>query len=583
LFLPRRGIAGSRGWLKVTLMRRIPAWLWNFIQRFSGQRRRPSLSRRQPTVRLQLRPLEERVTPAVVGLGSVSGVVAVLSSVNSAPFSLQGIQVTLSGTSNQGDAVNLTGTTDAQGDFAIRSVEAGSYLLSAAPGNALLQGAASTVTVTAGQNTVQNLGAGTLAPSLISLRDFLATTTNASLGLPSAGATANSPPTVHRAITNVALASGGAGSMIDLAANFSDPNTTNSQIVFDTSDGAMTVNLFDAQAPQTVANFLDYIQNSRYNDTIFQRLDTNPPVLQGGGFGLKPDAANGFTFPVVANSGDPNLANEFSSSLPDTLGTIAMAKLGGNPNSATSEFFFNLADNSRTLGSSNNGGFAVFGSVASDATSQAVFKALQATPVQNESGANSAFGTLLINSGSNLAAFPKNTKQSDYLVVNDVRIVKQDESLTYSVVSNSNPAIVNAQFTAGHPEVLSLQPVAGQSGTATITVQATDQFGASVQTSFQATIDPLTISSTTNPITTANAMTTSVMGMAAAGASISVTASDGFRTTTAVTTTAGTDGTWTASNVNVGNLSNGSITYTATTTDAAGNTVTVTKTATKGP
>lgn len=509
----------------------------------------------------------------------MSGVVIVTNGVSAQQVSLQGIQVTLTGTSNQGDAVNLTATTDAQGDFAFRSVEAGSYDLAATADATLLQGAVAGVSVVAGQNTVENLDVGGLAPQVISLRDFLSTTTSTTFGLPTAGATANSPPVVSTPIANVVVASGGS-TTIDLAANFSDPNTTNSQIVFDTSDGAMTVNLNDAQAPQTVANFLDYVQNSRYNDTIFHRLDTNPPVLQGGGFGLQAASGGGFTFPSVANSSDPLLANEFSAALPDTLGTLAMAKLGGNPNSATSQFFFNLADNSTTLGSGNNGGFAVFGAVASDATSQAVFKVLQATQVQNESTTNSAFGTLPINSGANLTNFPTNTKQSDYLVVNDVRVVKQDEALTYTVVSNSNPSLVSTQFVTGHPEVLSVQPV-GQSGTATITVQAADQFGASVQTSFQVTVVPLTIGSTTNPVTTANATKTSVSGTATAGATISITATDGANTSTAVTTTAGTNGAWTASGIDVSGLSDGTITYTATTTDAAGDTVNASKTATK--
>ena len=561
-------------------MRRVASRLWNILSRLAERRSLRSGTRTRPVVRLELCPLEDRVVPSASNLGTVTGLVVVSGGVSAQQASLQGIQVTLTGTSNVGDAVNLSATTDAQGDFAFRSVEAGSYELSAASGATLLQGGAvADVSVVAGQNTVQNVGVGGLAAQLISLRDFLSSTTSTTLGLPGAGATANSPPVVSSPIANVVVASGGS-TTIDLAASFSDPDTTNSQIVFDTSDGAMTVNLNDAQAPQTVANFLDYVENSRYNDTIFHRLDTNPPVLQGGGFGLQPASGGGFTFPTVANSGDPTLANEFSASLPDSAGTLAMAKLGGDPNSATSEFFFNLADNSTTLGASNNGGFAVFGSVASDATSQAVFNALQATPVQNESAFNSAFSTLPVNSGANLTSFPNNTKQSDYLVINDVRVVKQDESLTYSVVGNSNPSLVNVQTEAGHPEVLSIQPV-GASGTATITVQATDLFGASVQTSFQVTVMPLGITSATDPVTAANVTSAVVSGTATAGDSISVTATDGANTTTAVTVTAGSDGTWTSPKIDVSSLSDGKITYTATTTDAAGDVLTANRTATK--
>ncbi len=551
-------------------MRRVVNPLWNILRRLADRRPHRSGARSRPTVRLELCSLEERVVPSASTLGTISGVVI------SQQVSLQGIQVSLTGTSNQGDAVNMSATTDAQGDFAFRSVEAGSYELVATPDSTLIQGGAvAGVTVTAGQNTVQNVDVGGLAPQLISLRDFLATSTTATLGLPTAGATANSPPVVSTPITDVTIASGST-TTIDLAANFSDPDTTNSQVIFNTSDGPMTVNLDDAAAPQTVANFLDYVENSRYDDTIFERLDTNPPVLQGGGFGIQAAPGGGVTFPAVANANDPLLADEASSSAQDTLGTLAMAQPSNNANGATSQFFFNLTDNSSSLA----GNFAVFGSIASDPTSQAVFQALQSTPVQDESAFNSAFATLPISSSANLTDFPTNTQPSDYLVINSVQVVKQDESLTYSVVGNSNPSLVTVQPEAGHPEVLSVQPL-GQSGTATITVQATDQFGASVQTSFQVTVEPLTVSTVTNPINESNETNTTVTGTAAAGDSISVTATDGANVSSAVTTTAGTDGTWTAAGIDVSSLSDGTITYTATTTDAAGNTLAASQTATK--
>ncbi len=559
-------------------MRRVARRFWELLTDLADRRPRPSVPRARRTVRLELCPLEERVTPSASTLGTVSGVVVVANGVSAQQISLQGIQVTLTGTSNQGDAVDLTATTDAQGNFALRSVEAGAYDLSALPDATLVQGGdVADVSVVAGQNTVQNIDVGGLSAQVISLRDFLNTPSQDSFGLPNAGATANSPPVVSTPISNVVVASGGT-STIDLAASFSDPDTTNSQIVFDTSDGAMTVNLDDAQAPQTVANFLDYVENSRYDGTIFHRLDTSPPVLQGGGFGVQADSSGGVTFPAVANANDPLLTDEASSSAQDTLGTLAMAQPSNNANGATSEFFFNLADNSSSLA----GNFAVFGSVASDPTSQAVFQALQATPTQDESAFNSAFSTLPIGSSANLTDFPTNTTPSDYLTVNDVQVVKQDEALTYTVVSNSDPSLVSTQFVAGHPEVMSVQPV-GQSGTATITVQATDEFGASVQTSFQVTVVPLTIGSVTNPINSSNDTKTSISGTAAAGASISITANDGTGTSTPVTATAtaGADGKWTASGIDVSSLSDGTITYTATTTDAAGDAVTVSQTATK--
>ncbi len=572
-------------------MRQVARRLWNLLSRLADRPPSRPAKRNRPSVRLELCQLETRLTPSASTLGTVSGAVVFAGGVNNSQFlSFQGIQVTLAGTSNQGDAVDMTAVTDGSGTFAFRSVEAGTYDLTAAPDGALAGGGSAEATVVAGQSTTQDVTVTGLAAGLISLRDFLNTAPNYTVGLPTAGPLSDNPPVVSSPISNFTIAAGGSGQMIDLAANFSDPDMTNSQVVFDTSDGPMVVNLNDTAAPQTVANFLDYVETSRYDSTIFHRLDTSPPVLQGGGFGLQTNSSGDVTaFPSVANANDPQLANEFSSSNPDVLGTLAMAKPSGDPNSATSQFFFNLADNSTTLGSSNNGGFAVFGSVASDPTSQAVFQALQSSNVTNESSFNSAFGgtspsgeptpTLPISSAANLTNFPTNTTPSDYLTINGVQVTKQDESLTYSVVGNTDPSLVNVSFVAGHPEVLSVNPV-GSSGTATITVQATDDFGLTVQTSFQVTVDPLAITSVTNPINESNLTSTTASGTAAAGASISVTATDGTNTTDPVTATAGSNGAWTAT-VNVNTLNDGTITYTATTTAADGTQISATKTSTK--
>jgi len=127
-----------------------------------------------------------------------------------------------------------------------------------------------------------------------------------------------------------------------------------------------------------VVNFLNYVAQGSYNNDIFHRLDTSPPVLQGGGFTFQTDPSR--IIPVEVN---PAIKNEFSASHPDAIGTIAMAKQGGNADSATSQFFFNLADNSTTLGANNNGGFTVFGQVASGADMR-ILNTLAAFPVKKE-------------------------------------------------------------------------------------------------------------------------------------------------------------------------------------------------------
>jgi len=171
----------------------------------------------------------------------------------------------------------------------------------------------------------------------------------------------------------------------DLDSVFTDPNVTNSLITFNTSAGPINVQLDNSASPLSVANFFNYINSGAYSNDLFHRLATNPMVLQGGGFTL-------LTNPnlIVPVSVNPEIANEFGTpgnSLTDTVGTIAMAKQGGNPNSATSQFFFNTGNNATSLGSSNNGGFTVFGNVVSGEDMR-VLNTLAAYPVVPEGPQN---------------------------------------------------------------------------------------------------------------------------------------------------------------------------------------------------
>lgn len=134
--------------------------------------------------------------------------------------------------------------------------------------------------------------------------------------------------------------------------------------------GDVDVTLLNSVAPLTVANFLRYANRGAYDNTVFHR-SVPGFIIQTGGYIL---AGNDFTKKVAA---DPPVRNEYNIS--NTRGTVAMAKVDGNPNSATNEFFFNLADNSSNL-NSQNGGFTVFGRVA-NASSQAVIDRIAAAPV----------------------------------------------------------------------------------------------------------------------------------------------------------------------------------------------------------
>jgi len=122
--------------------------------------------------------------------------------------------------------------------------------------------------------------------------------------------------------------------------------------LFDTATGTRTA------APITVDNFLNnYVEDSegnrRYDGTFIHR-SVPGFVIQGGGFYFDPGQG-----PVGIQTENP-IVNEFDPSRPNVRGTIAMAKLPTGPDTATSEWFFNLADNSSNL-DTQNGGFTVFG------------------------------------------------------------------------------------------------------------------------------------------------------------------------------------------------------------------------------
>ena len=121
-----------------------------------------------------------------------------------------------------------------------------------------------------------------------------------------------------------------------------------------TSQGNVEVNLFDNATPKTVANFLSYVNDGSYNTTVIHR-SVKGFIVQGGGFTY--DGAK-----LVKTDTKAAVVNEPVYS--NVKGTIAMAKLGSDANSATNQWFFNMADNSANLDFQNSG-FTVFGQVVS--------------------------------------------------------------------------------------------------------------------------------------------------------------------------------------------------------------------------
>jgi cyclophilin family peptidyl-prolyl cis-trans isomerase len=269
---------------------------------------------------------------------------------------------------------------------------------------------------------------------------------------------------------------------IDLATRFDLADVTGTVVKFANNVGGdIYAELFDQAGPgrtrttpATAANFLQYVAAGSYTDTIVHRSVDNF-VVQAGGFGQtasgNPIFQTNPTFPPVVN--EPGNTN--------VRGTLAMAKLGNDPNSATNQFFFNLGNNASNL-DNQNGGFTAFARVLGNGMT--VVDAIAAVPQFDQSSLNSAFNEIPLRNYTPPAAVTR-----DNLV--KITSVTRVGELVYTVTS-SNPLFVEASVNSAG--ILSLTPDASGGGTATITVRAASVFDA---TDFVE--DQFTVTVTANP------------------------------------------------------------------------------------
>jgi len=129
---------------------------------------------------------------------------------------------------------------------------------------------------------------------------------------------------------------------------------SNPLVLIETSMGEILVELFADQAPETVKNFLQYVDDEFYNGVIFHRVIKNF-MIQGGGM----------TFDMKEKKTRAPIKNEASPALPNLAGTLAMARTP-DPHSASAQFFINLKDNgflNHTAPTMDGYGYCVFGKV----------------------------------------------------------------------------------------------------------------------------------------------------------------------------------------------------------------------------
>lgn len=236
--------------------------------------------------------------------------------------------------------------------------------------------------------------------------------------------------------------------------------------------------LFRERTPITIANFLGYVNRGDYTNMIVHRLVPGF-VIQGGGFTIVNGADGGISADSVATQ--PTIRNEFGVS--NTLGTISMAKLGGNPDSATSQWFISTGANSDNL-DSQNGGFTVFGVVSRDSFEAALeLDRRQKFTIYDLGG---ALGSTPLVRNTNNANF---TAERFYRFSSVVEVplpdgqAGTDTNLSYSLISGSEEGDPVVEISEG--ELVVGFPSATFGGKKTVIVQAEDSVGNTVVDTFK--------------------------------------------------------------------------------------------------
>ena len=177
-------------------------------------------------------------------------------------------------------------------------------------------------------------------------------------------------------------------------------------VQFQTVMGDFEVNLYDETTPETVANFLEYVEAGAYSDSFMHR-SVPGFIVQGGGFHY--DIENAKFNSIATNEpviNEPLLSNQ--------RGTIAMAKLPNKPNSATNQWYFNLKNNSSNLDLTNSG-YTVFGEVTGNG--MAIIDAIAALRVEDFRASNGAFAELPLRNLSDDAIDDQIVITEDHLVM----------------------------------------------------------------------------------------------------------------------------------------------------------------------
>ena len=433
--------------------------------------------------RPELESFEERITPTtniIFANGLLTGSVIVDGGIKG----VSGVNIGITGETTTGRSVNYSIVTNANGNFSIDQLLPGAYTVTRSTPAGFLSGTTATsaqLNIVEGQSITQNLGLGGLTPAKVSL-GLWATGVSSGVTAPTAGSGTSTGFTMTqiKAFTDSTVAKNST-TYYNLAAFNLSPDTTNTTITFNTSKGAIDVTLLDSAAPVSVTNFLSYAQNNAYTDDLFHRManlsqsapNTAPyQILQGGQFTTNSTSGTVTSFTNVATY--QPVVNEFDTSRPNAIGSLAMARTN-DLNSATSQFYFNLTDNTSSLGRTGDG-YAVFGNVANSAslTNLQSF-ATSYTPQAGTINGN-VLGSLPALTGASVPNNPVTTATTNLALTNTITGATPAGFLNYLVTSSDTSIVaatigtLNGTFSPSQVKLVA----GGNAGTAIITVTLID-------------------------------------------------------------------------------------------------------------
>ena len=264
------------------------------------------------------------------------------------------------------------------------------------------------------------------------------------------------------------------GSVVELTINTPGDNSSLFFELYDKKGAA------DTLTKKTAKNFLKYTKKGRYDDSFFHR-SVEDFVIQGGGFSIPnkdyldggvPDSIK--TFSTIKN--EPGNLN--------VTGSVAMAKLPGDPDSATSQWFINLADNNFL--NTDNGGYTVFGKVLGDGMKLVETMAEAIVVPAAEYYQNSALNELPlwdVNVGSQDGNDIANVRPDDFLTITEASKLGKKDSLASYEVSSSDPSLVSVKL--GKNNKIKITSSGNQKGKVDVTVTATSRLnGTTTEDSF---------------------------------------------------------------------------------------------------